>query len=209
MKNLLSSLSLHTILSFGLSIGLGIGLVFGLGFGLGCSGTEDHTQKVETAQAGLPNSFFTSQRPNNVKDLVEVKETAKKGDEVTFLARIGGRKNASFVSSLAMMIVADPSLVSCELMSNDADHCATPEDYCCEDPTKLTHSLGTVRFMKNELEAYPFTIEGDHGLETLKYIVVRGVVEDINENGLFIVDANQIWVGDKPSYGNERAGSGE
>jgi len=78
MKNLLSSLLLLTI----------------IGVGLGCGGTEDYTQ-VETDNSGLPNSFFTSQRPNNVKDLVEVKETAKKGDEVTFLARIGGRKNAS------------------------------------------------------------------------------------------------------------------
>ena len=107
-----------------------------------------------------------------------------------------------------MMIVADPSLVSCELMS-DNDHCDTPEDYCCEDPDKLSHSLATIRFMENDIDVYPFSVEGDHGLETLKYVVVSGKVKDINENGLFIVDANQIWVGGKPHYGDLRSGSGE
>ena len=58
-------------------------------------------------------------------------------------------------------------------------------------------------------DVYPFSVEGDHGLEILKYVVIEGTVIDINDNGLFIVDANKIWVGGKPTYGNERAGSGE
>ena len=37
--------------------------------------------------------------------------------------------------------------------------------------------------------------------------VIAGNVVDINENGLFIVDANKVWVGEKPSYGNNRQGS--
>ena len=48
---------------------------------------------------GLPESFFTIDRPANIKDLAEVKKTAKKNDKVTFLARIGGRKNASFFAN--------------------------------------------------------------------------------------------------------------
>lgn len=177
---------------------------------IGCGADEkSNTTSNETISNSIPNTFFTSERPENVKDLVEVKKTAKKGDEITFLARIGGRKNASFVSTLAMMIVADPELLSCELISDDKDHCDTPEDYCCEDADLFSQGLGTIRFMDAEGSVYPHSVEGVQGLEVLKYVVVDGTVVDINDNGLFIVDANKVWVGGKPSYGNERGGSGE
>jgi hypothetical protein len=176
---------------------------------IGCGGDEKSTAtSTKTAASSIPNTFFTTDRPAKVQDLVEVKKSAKKGDEVTFLARIGGRKNASFVPTLAMMIVADPKLLSCELMG-ETEHCATPEDYCCEDPELYAQGLGTIRFMDSNGDVYPYSVEGDHGMEVLKYVVVDGTVVDINDNGLFIVDANKVWVGGKPSYGNERAGSGE
>ena len=69
-------------------------------------------------------------------------------------------------------------------------------------------TLGTIRFMDDKGDSYPFSIEGSHGLETLKYVVVAGNVVDINESGLFVVDASKVWVGGKPSYGDERRGSG-
>jgi hypothetical protein len=173
-----------------------------------CSGKEESNVPPTVASLELPSSFFTETRPNDVKDLVEVKKTAKKGDDVTFLARIGGRGNASFVKTLSMMIVADPTLVSCELMGEE-EHCVTPEDYCCEDRDLLSLGLGTIRFMDDKGDSYPFSIEGSHGLETLKYVVVKGNVVDINENGVFVVDASKVWVGGKPSYGNNRKGSTE
>jgi len=176
---------------------------------LGCNDPANQEQQVRPLSETIPQSFFVSERPSEAIDLVKVKETAKAGDDVTFLARIGGRRNASFIPSLAMMIVADPGLISCELMSDNPDHCETPEDYCCEDPATVTKSLGTIRFLDDQGEMYPFSAEGSGGMEILKYIVVTGKVHDINENGVFIVDASKVWVGGKPSYGNERQGSGE
>ncbi len=173
---------------------------------IGCGGTKDNDSNTNEQMSTLPEFFFTTERPENVKDLVEVKKNAKKGDEIIFLARIGGRKNASFVPTLAMMIVADPSLKSCEVMSKE-EHCATPEDYCCEDRELLNAGLATIRFMQDANEAYPFSVEDDHGLKTLKYVVIKGTVYDINDEGLFIVDAINVWVGGKPHYGALRAGS--
>jgi len=176
---------------------------------VGCSAEESKQETTApTVATSLPNSFFTTDRPANVKDLVEVKKTAKKGDDVTFLARIGGRKNASFVSSLSMMIVADPALRSCELMGEE-EHCATPEDYCCENRENLKQGLATVRFLDSAGDAFPFSIDGDHSLETLKYVVIHGNVADMNDKGVFTINANKVWVGGKPSYNHERAGSGE
>jgi hypothetical protein len=107
------------------------------------------------------------------------------------------------------MIVADPALRSCEVMSDEEDHCDTPEDYCCEDQALHKAGLGTIRFMDVNGDAYPFSIEGDNGLEVLKYVVIEGKVHEINENGNFIVDATKVWVGGKPNYDDLRAGSGE
>ena len=171
-----------------------------------CGGKEESNVQPTVASLELPSSFFTATPSSDVKDLVEVKKTAKKGDAVTFLARIGGRGNASFVKTLSMMIVADPTLLSCELVS-DESRCSTPEDYCCEDQESLALGLGTIRFMDEKGELYPFSIEDSHGLEALKYVIITGNVVDINDNGVFVVDASNVWVGGKPSYGNNRQGS--
>ena len=174
----------------------------------GCERTSEQKIPNVPITTDLPSAFFTKDRPANVQDLVAVKKTAKKGDDVTFLARIGGRKNASFVPEISIMYVADPALLSCEVMSED-DHCSTPEDYCCEDSEMLKMGLGVVRFLNAHGDIYPFSIDGSNGLEILKYVVVEGKVNDTNEDGNFVVDASQIWVGGKPHFGDLRAGSGE
>ena len=175
---------------------------------IGCGGESQPNNSVPKISTSLPHSFFTTDRPKNVKDLIDIKKTAKIGDDVTFLARIGGRKNASFVSSAAMMIVADPGLRSCELMGEE-EHCSTPEDYCCEDKDQVNKSLATIQFMDDEDEVYPFSVEGINNLETLTFVVIQGTVMEFNDYGLFMIDANKVWVGGKPSYGHERDGSGE
>ena len=50
------------------------------------------------------------------------------------------------------------------------------------------------------------TAKGAGGLESLKVIVVDGKVRDRNDEGLFIVDAETIWVGGKPSMEEPLAG---
>ncbi len=174
----------------------------------GCEGPAEQKIQNVPITTDLPSAFFTKDRPANVPDLVTVKKTAKKGDEVTFLARIGGRKNASFLPEIAIMYVADPALLSCEVMSED-EYCSTPEDYCCEDSEMLKMGLGAIRFLDANENIYPFSVEGSNGLEILKYVVVEGKVNDMNEDGNFVVDATQIWVGGKPHFGDLRAGSGE
>ena len=49
--------------------------------------------------------------------------------------------------------------------------------------------------------------EGAGGLEPLKFVVVSGTVSDINDDGLFVVDAQRVWVGGKPTFKEPRAGS--
>ena len=153
----------------------------------------------------ISSDHFTDNRPPEVKNLLEIKQTAKKGDQVVFLARVGGKANP-FIDKKAIFLAADPSLVSCELMGEE-DHCIYPEDYCCEDPANLRPGLATIQFVDQSGSPINVSAEGAGGLESLKFIVVDGEVRDRNDEGLFIVDARQVWVGGKPNRQNPTAGS--
>jgi hypothetical protein len=149
---------------------------------------------------------FTTTRPSTAANLAAVKATAKAGDTVTFLARVGGKRQ-SFIDGVAVFVVADPALTSCELMG-DEDHCRIPWDYCCEDNEALTAGLATVRLVDENGGVLKSSAQGQGGLETLKFVVVEGVVRDRNDEGLFVVDAASIWVGGKPSRADRMGGSG-
>ena len=163
------------------------------------------TSSSTTSEVTIPSSSFLSTRPENVKDLVEVKKTAKTGDDVVFLARVGG-KVKTFMDSQAIFIAADPGLVSCELMGEE-DHCTIPEDYCCEDSQKMKAGLATIQFVDQQGRPLKTSAMNAGGLEPLKFVVINGTVRDRNDDGLFIVDANSVWVGGKPNRSDMRAGS--
>lgn len=158
----------------------------------------------QTAAATVPTAFFTHARPGDVEDLKQVRDSASKGDAVTFLARVGGRVKP-FTASQALFVVTDPTLESCEIMADD-DHCAVPWDYCCEDPDNLKMNVATVRLL-DAGKPIRTSAKGAGGLEELKYVIVSGTVSDINDEGLFVVDADSIWVGGKPKFGEPRLGS--
>ena len=62
-----------------------------LPLGIGCGESNNATQSSTAVKAAVPKAYFTRNRPEEVVDLVDVKTTAAVGDEVTFLARVGGR----------------------------------------------------------------------------------------------------------------------
>ena len=163
---------------------------------VGCS--DPAPEAVEQA-GGVPASFFTQDRPEDVADLKVVRDSATKGDAVTFLARVGGRVRP-FIKKQAIFVVTDPKLQSCEILADD-DHCKVPWDYCCEDPDALKVNVATIRLLDG---GTPIRVsaKGAGGLEEAKFVVVSGTVNDINDEGLFIVNATQVWVGGKPVFGN-------
>ena len=174
---------------------------------LGCDGksTEQTEPAAAQAPAGIPVETYMADRPADVLDLLEIKKTAKAGDTVIFLARVGGRVKP-FTEKQAIFVAADPSLLSCELMSDD-DHCSMPWDYCCESREAMRTGMATIRILGSDGRPIGTTAEGSGGLEAAKFIVVEGTVSDLNDEGLFIVDADRIWVGGKPTYEEPRKGS--
>ena len=164
--------------------------------------TPSQTESLVT----LPASFFTETRPANSPNLLEVKQTAKAGEDVIFLARVGGRAKP-FAAGFAIFMVADPSLVSCEL-KGDKDYCPIPYDYCCEPPEKLKAGLATIQFSKDDGMPYQVSAQGAGGLEGSKFVVIEGTVLERNDEGLFTVEASKVWVGGKPDRQNPLKGSG-
>ena len=174
----------------------------------GCGESNNAASSSTAVKAAVPKAYFTRNRPEEVVDLVDVKTTAAVGDEVTFLARVGGRMEP-FVEGVAIFTVADPSLESCELMGEE-DHCPLPWDYCCEDPVKLTAGSATIRIVDESGRPLPASAQGAGGLAPARYLVVGGVVADRNDDGLFVVDvrdAGRIWVGGRPDRTDHRKGS--
>ena len=170
-----------------------------------CS-SESASVPPPVAAVTIPASIFASSRPVDVSDLLAVKEHASPGDRVTFLARVGGRSHP-FVDNLAIFVVADPSLVSCELMGEE-DHCPLPWDYCCEDRGAITKGLATVQIVAEGGVPFGVTAEGSGGLEGSKFVVIDGTVLEKNDEGLFTINADSIWVGGKPNRADHSAGNG-
>ena len=173
--------------------------------GCGKSESEDTAQSSTSASSIIPAGLFTMTRPQDVPTLLEVKNSAKAGDTVTFLARVGGRVKP-FADGFAIFVVADPTLVSCELMGEE-DHCPYPWDYCCEDRDKITKGLATIQIVDSEGIPLRTNLEGTGGLEGSKYLVVEGILNERNDDGVFVVDAESIWVGGKPNRADHAMGS--
>lgn len=120
----------------------------------------------------------------------EVKKTAQAGETVRFVARIGGRA-ACFVPGSAVFIVADPILEDC---IQKGDGCPKPWDYCCEPKERLRANTATVRLVDADGNPLAGTAEGLGGLEPLRTIEVVGIVHETGPEGLFVVDAEQVFV---------------
>jgi len=174
-------------------------------FGCEAKTTEQSPATAAAPAASIPDSTFMKERPTDVSNLIEAKKNAKVGESVTFLVRIGGRVKP-FMTNQAIFVVADPSLKSCELMADD-DHCSVPWDYCCEDGDMLRNGMATICIRDGNGRPIKVNAEGAGGLEAAKFVVIEGVVNDLNDEGLFVVDASTIWVGGKPTYKEPMKGS--
>ncbi|MCP4839167.1 MAG: hypothetical protein GY894_07385 [Planctomycetes bacterium] len=177
---------------------------------VGCGESSPNEQAAKPAPvsptpAAPSNDVFVSARPADAPGITEAKKSAKKGETVRFLGRIGGKK-VSFIDGNAIFIAADPSLVSCELMG-DEDHCSVPWDYCCEDGDALREGTATIQIVDGSGKPLRQSAKGMGGLDESKFVLVEGVVQDRNDEGVFIVNAKHIWVGGKPTRADRMGGS--
>lgn len=167
-----------------------LGIAFGIAIVAGCGETPPPT----VTQASAPDSEVFVDRSlagdGALPGIGEVKRSAKAGEPVRFVARVGGRA-ACFVPSSAVFVVADPVLEDC---IQKGDGCPKPWDYCCEPRERLLANTATIRIVDASGEPLLGTAEGLGGLAPLRTIEVAGTVHETGPDGLFVVDAAQIFV---------------
>lgn len=141
------------------------------------------------AESSLPSSLWLANAPANAKPMAEVKKSAAVGQDVIVSGRIGGRKDP-FVTGRAMFLLADRSLPSCT--EKHGDGCPTPWDYCCETPETILANTGVVQIVGADGKPLKLGLEGLHGLQPLREVVIVGEVSNAGEN--VVINATGIYL---------------
>ncbi len=120
----------------------------------------------------------------------EVRETAKEGDEVVMVGRIGGDVKP-WVEGRAAFWVIDPSLKSCK--ETEDDNCPTPWDYCCTPKDELRKVMATIKVIDGQGRTVAVDARQLLGLKELQTVVVRGKAKR-DEQGNLTVLADGLFV---------------
>jgi hypothetical protein len=143
----------------------------------------------------LPANLFLAERPKDAKELRDAKTAAKKGERITFTARIGGRA-APFVKDRALCTIIDTRLRSCDEIPGDT--CPKPWDYCCEPKESLKANVATLQVAGADGKPLKVAIEGASGLKPLSRITVTGTVAEAAD-GMLVVNADGIFIERAPA----------
>ena len=148
------------------------------------------TPNKSATNSALPQGLFVTQEPAGAAGVLKVRESAKAGDHVAMIGRIGGSENP-FVSNRAVFTMVDASMKSCLEMGDDA-HCPTPADYCCEDSSALAKATASVTIADKNGKPLPISLAADGSLKPLMWIAVEGTLQP-TDGGAFIVNADHIY----------------
>lgn len=140
---------------------------------------------------GLPAGLMTTGTVADATPVGKAKATAKQGDTVTVVGRIGGSR-VPFNAGRAVFTIVDPSLKACSDISGD--ECKTPWDYCCEPSESLKANTATVEVVGADGRPLQFSVKGASGLQPLATVAVTGKVIEKNDQGVFLVRAEKISV---------------
>lgn len=154
-----------------------------------CSGGVPGPQALPTPD--LPARFWAPEAPAGARPVSAVHADAADGARVVLEGIVGGAQRV-FVDGAAVFTLVDPTLKSCVGMDEGASCCATPWDYCCEDPAAVRRGTATIE-LRDGLRPLPVSPRGFHGLDHLSRVVVEGVAER-DAAGNLLVAAERLHV---------------
>ncbi len=138
--------------------------------------------------------FVLAEEPADAKTVDEVRETAKDGDDVVIVGRIGGDRDP-WVADRAAFLIVDPSRIPCSERKNDS--CKTPWDYCCE--TDLAKSKATIKFVDDAGKTLANDARQLLNVKELQTVVVKGHAKrdeagnlTVLASGLFVRQNNEV-----------------
>ena len=97
----------------------------------GCEKSPTDPQPASSGEGSRVSAeaakFLLDAEPAGAVDVIKVRETAKDGDDVVIVGRIGGREDP-WINNRAAFLIVDPSLKSCH--DTGCLDCEKPWDYC-------------------------------------------------------------------------------
>jgi len=138
----------------------------------------------------LPANLLVTEQPAGAIGVIEARTTAKTGDRVAVIGRIGGSR-APFVSSRAIFTIVDQSMKSC-LETDEEEHCPRPWDYCCEDKKELAKSIASIEISDANGKPLALALESEGTFKPLMLIAVEGTLQS-TEGGSFVVRAEHVY----------------
>jgi len=167
-----------------LSITAGLALCFG------CDSKTSPPAGGVTTTVALPAGLILAAAPEGSQSVEAAKESAAAGKTITMRGRIGGSL-APFVPGRAVFTLMGDGLESCS--DNPDDKCATPWDYCCEQPKDIALHAATVQVLDATGAPLKADLKGRNGIKELSEVVVVGTVA-VADGGTLVVNATGIFV---------------
>jgi len=128
--------------------------------------------------------FVLAEEPAGAKGVVDARKTAKDGDEIVIVGRIGGDKSP-WIEGKAAFLIVDPSFKSCS--DREGDNCPTPWDYCCERPDELAKGIATIKFVDEQGKTIGADARKLLGLKEMNTVVVKGKAKRDQDGNLIVL----------------------
>ena len=151
-----------------------------------CSHEAPPAASPAKSAAVFPAALKLDAAPPAAQSVFEIRKTAADGADVVVTGRV-----RDFVDTRAVFTIADLSLKSCA-DEGDTMECATPWDYCCEEPTRRAQGSTAIEVHEGGKLAVG-SAEGWNGLGHLKQVTVRGKFTK-DASGNVAVIASGIYV---------------
>lgn len=154
---------------------------------IACEAKHDPQQPMPTST--LADGYWIGTAPGDARAVAAVVKDSQDGDEIAVIGKVGGAPEV-FVADRALFRLVDLARKDC---TNDGTGCATPWDYCCEDPAAMRSGSLTVEFRDAGGALLATTARGFHGLEHGKTAIVKGrVLRDATGNVVLVASAIHV-----------------
>jgi hypothetical protein len=159
---------------------------------VGCdrAGTVSKNSESASAAAALPAGMIVTTAPADAKGVVELKGSAKDGDDVVVRGIVGGTEDP-VAANQAIVTLLDTGVTTCDKMGMDKDTCKTPWDACCEKD--LSAKVATVQVVGADGKPLKGSLSAA-GLKPLKQVVVAGKARVPADGKALVIEASKIHV---------------
>ena len=156
----------------------------------GCSQQTTDSNSLATDEVSVDGSkYLLRSEPDDVLDVITLREEAKDGDSVVVVGRIGGSENP-WIQDRAAFWIVDGSLKACSDIPGDS--CEKPWDYCCETHN-LPKATALVKVVDDNGDLVQVGARSLLNIKELATVVVTGTAQR-DDSGNLTVLATGVFV---------------